>query len=157
MSGGDGRAPAARGAGLLAPSRVATAVLAVVAVAFAVGGWRLGFRDDDGPGPGLLPFAAAMVLAVLLVLMQREPAGPEETPFRLRPLIGIALCAAYAAAAPWIGFVPATLVLVAGWVRIFHGESWLRCGLLAAALTGAGVLLFGTLLRVPMPLFPGLP
>lgn len=148
--------PAAPGvaAVLLAPSRVATGVLAIVAVAFVVGAWRLGFWDQDGPGPGLLPFIAAVALLGLLVLMQREPVGADETPFRIRPLIGIALCAAYAGAAPWTGFVPATLVLVAGWVRIFHGEPWTRCVLLAAVLTGAAILLFGTLLRVPMPLFP---
>ena len=138
---------------LLLPTPVATLLLAAAAAVFVVGAMRLGFWTDDGPGPGLLPFAAGVLLLPLLVIALRERV-PDETPFRAAPLGAICLTCFYAAALPYLGFAIATVLLIVAWVRLFHGQGWVRAVTLSLGLTAASTFLFGTLLKVPMPLFP---
>jgi hypothetical protein len=52
---------------------------------------------------------------------------------------------------PWTGFVVATWVLLAAFLR-WMGSAWLRAGLLAAALVAVIQALFGGLFKVPLPL-----
>ncbi len=141
---------------LLQPTRVAALLLAVLALTFGVGGLRLGVWVDGTPGPGLLPFAAALLLFPLVVLMLREENAAEE-PFRAAPVAAIAISCLYAALLPRAGFIVATVILVLAWVRFFHEQSWLRAALISICLTAAGVGLFGVALKVPMPLFPAWP
>jgi putative tricarboxylic transport membrane protein len=138
---------------LLLPTGTATLLLAATATVFAVGAVRLGFWTEDGPGPGLLPFAAAVLLLPLLVLVLRERIIDEE-PFRATPLAAILLTFVYAATLPYLGFLLPTLVLAVAWVRMFHGQGWWRAVTLSVALTAAGTFLFAVLLKVPMPLLP---
>ena len=138
---------------LLLPTPVATLLLAAVAVVFVVGARRLGFWTEDGPGPGLLPFAAGCLLLPLLLLALRERV-PDETPFRAAPLGAICLTCLYAAALPYLGFAIATVLLIVTWVRLFHGQGWLRAVMLGIGLTAASTVLFAMLLKVPMPLLP---
>jgi putative tricarboxylic transport membrane protein len=138
---------------LLLPTSIATLLLAAVAVIFVVGATRLGFWTDDGPGPGLLPFAAGVLLLPLLLVALRERVL-DETPFRAAPLGAICLTCLYAAALPYLGFAPATVLLIIAWVRLFHGQGWVRAIALSIGLTAASIFLFETLLKVPMPLLP---
>jgi putative tricarboxylic transport membrane protein len=138
---------------LLLPTAIATLLLAATAIIFAGGAVRLGFWTEDGPGPGLLPFATTMLLLPLLVLVLRERVTDEE-PFRAAPLAAILLTCVYAAALPYLGFLLPTLVLIVAWVRLFHTQGWIRAVTLSIALTAAGTVLFAVLLKVPMPLFP---
>ena len=139
--------------GLLQPTRVAALLLAAMVVLFGAGGWRLGLWGEDGPGPGLLPFSAALMLAPLVLLMLRERIE-EETPFGAHPLGAIVMLCLYAAALPHTGFVLPTLLLILAWVRLFHAQAWLKAALVSAALTAAGVGLFAGLLKAPVPLLP---
>jgi len=138
---------------LLLPTPIAVAAIAATAIVFAVGGWRLGFWTDDGPGPGLLPFAAAVMLLPLLVLVLREPV-PDEEPLRATPLFAVVLSLIYAAVLPHLGFLITTVIYLTLWVRLFHQQSLVRAATLSVALTAAGTFLFAYLLRVPMPLLP---
>lgn len=138
---------------LLYPTPIATLLLAGVAIGFAVGARRLGFWTEDGPGPGLLPFATASLLLPLLIVVLRERV-PEEEPFRAMPLAAIVLTCTYAAVLPYVGFLLPTFLLVVAWVRLFHRQGWLRCILLGVGLTTAGTIVFDILLNVPMPLLP---
>jgi putative tricarboxylic transport membrane protein len=139
---------------LLLPTRVAVVLLSTLAVVFAVGAYRLGFWNDEMPGPGLLPFAAAALLLPLLAVVWRE-CVPEEEPFRGSPLAATALTCAYAAVLPYAGFLLPTVILVVTWVRMFHRQGWGRAVLLGTGLTALATILFAVLLKVPMPLWPG--
>lgn len=141
---------------LLLPTRIVTLLVALTALVFAVGGVRLGFWTVDGPGPGLVPFTAALLLLPLLVVVLREGVAGEE-PFRATPLAAIATISAYAAVLPYAGFAGPTVALVVVWARLFYRQSWTRAVALGLGLTLAGAVLFGTLLRVPLPLAPTWP
>jgi hypothetical protein len=141
---------------LLQPTSIAALLLITLAFIFGVGGYRLGLWSDNTPGPGLLPLAAALILLPLVGLMLRED-NADQGPFRAAPLSAVILMCIYAAVLPRAGFLLPTFVLVLAWVRIFHGQGWVRASLLSMCLSAAGVGLFGVLLKVPMPLVPGWP
>lgn len=139
---------------LLLPTKVTTLLVAVMAFGFALASVRVGFWTVDGPGPGLVPFTAAVVLLPLLIVVLRERAAPEE-PFRAIPIAGIAIGCAYAAVLPYAGFALPTVLLVVIWARVFYRQSWTRAAALGLALTLVSAVLFGKLLKVPLPLVPG--
>ncbi len=138
----------------LGASRLTTILLAVMAAVFVVGGFRLGLWIDGGPGPGLMPSLSAALLLVLLVPMVLG-APRDEDALRWEPLFAVALGGAFALLAPRIGMVAPAVVMITLWVKVLHGQSWLRSGLLGLCLTAAGVLVFHVALKVPMPLLPG--
>lgn len=138
---------------LLLPTRIVTLLVAVTALVFAVGGVRLGFWTVDGPGPGLVPFGAAVSLLLLLVMVLREGVADEE-PFRATPFAAIVIVCAYAAVLPYTGFVAPTVALVVIWARLFYGQSWTRAVALGLGLTLVSAALFRTALKVPLPLAP---
>jgi putative tricarboxylic transport membrane protein len=136
------------------PSYVAGLMLGLLGLFFCIGAFRLGFWGDDGPGPGLLPLVVGALLIPMIVIVLREPIPADETPFKIQPLCAIALILAYAIVLPRAGFVPATLVMLALWVRGFYRQSWLRAVGCSVCLTGFGLLIFSVLLKVPMQMFP---
>jgi len=138
----------------IVPTYVAGALLAAFGLVFCIGAFGLGFWTDDGPGPGLLPFAAGAILLPLIAIAMREPIPDDETSFRIEPLGAIILMLLFAAALPWAGFAPTTFVALALWIRIFHRQSWWRAALCAAALTLFGYVIFHVLLKIPMQMFP---
>jgi cell division protein FtsW (lipid II flippase) len=141
---------------LLRPPIVAASLLTILGLVFAVGGVRLGLWADGGPGAGLLPTTAAVLLLTLVLAMMLTSTGEKDERFRREPLIAIGLCCAYAFLAPRIGVVLPTFLLVAIWVTLLHGQSLLRACLISAGLTAAGVLIFHILLKVPMTLVVGI-
>jgi putative tricarboxylic transport membrane protein len=138
---------------LLLPTPIATLLLAAMALGFAVGSVRLGFWTFDGPGAGLVPFTAAVLLLPLLIMVLRERSAVEE-PFRATPIGAVVIGCAYAALLPYAGFAVPTIVLVVIWARVFYRQSWTRAVALGLALTLVSALIFGTLLKVPLPLLP---
>lgn len=135
------------------PTKVAAGLLVALASAFAAGAFELSFWIDGMPGPGLLPFAAAILLLPCAFIVMREARPPGETPFVGAPLVGAGLTGLYAFVVPSTGFVVATVALTVVWVRIFHAQSWLKAIAFSLALTLAAVVVFEFLLKVPMPLF----
>lgn len=138
----------------IAPTYVAAAMIAALAVLFGVGSFKLGFWVDDAPGPGLLPLVIALLLLPLLFVALREPIPSGETPFRGSPLVAITLTGIYALALPYAGFVPASILLVLVWIRLFYRQGWVGAVICSTALTAVGVVIFNVLLKVPMLLFP---
>jgi hypothetical protein len=138
----------------IAPTYVAAAMLAALAILFGVGAFKLGFWVDDTPGPGLLPLVISLLLLPLLFVAMREPIPRGETPFRGSPLVAIALTGVYAIALPHAGFVFASVLLLVVWIRLFYGQDWIAAIVCSIALTAVGVVIFNVLLKVPMPLFP---
>lgn len=136
------------------PSVIAALLLAALAAVFLHGGLRLGLWVDGGPGPGLLPaiVAAAMLglIAAMLFTALEDDGG-----FKREPLIAVALLCGFALMAPRTGIVAPTVLLIFAWVKLLHGQSWLRAALLSVALTAAGIGLFRVLLKVPIPLVTG--
>lgn len=138
----------------IAPTYLAAGMLAALAALFGVGAFKLGFWVDDAPGPGLLPLVIALLLLPLLFVALREPIPSDETPFRGSPLVAVLLTVIYALVLPSAGFVPASIVLLLIWIRLFYGQAWVGAIICSTALTAAGVVIFNVLLKVPMPLFP---
>jgi len=138
---------------LLMPTPFMATVLVIVAVFFAIGGYRLGLWEWEMPGAGLLPFGTALLLLPLTGRVFFEHTGAEE-PFRLRPLMAVLLLAIYAATQPIFGFIIPTILLITVWIRMLDGLP-IHIGLaVAVALTLAGAVTFVVLLQVPMPLLP---
>jgi hypothetical protein len=139
----------------ITPTYVAAAMLAALAILFCLGAFRLGFWVDDTPGPGLLPLVIGLLLLPLLFVALREPIPSGETPFRGSPLVAVLLTVIYALALPYTGFVPASVILLMIWIRLFYRQGWIGAVVCSTALTAAGVVIFNVLLKVPMLLFPG--
>ena len=139
---------------LLLPTQLAVAMLAALAALFAGGAYGLGLWHLDMPGPGLLPLAAALALLLLIYFLLKDRVQGE-TPFKATPLYAIILTCGYAAVVPYTGFLFATFLVVALWVRFFDRQSWLISALMGASLTAAAAFVFVVLLNVPAPLLPG--
>lgn len=140
----------------LGPVRAAAGLLVVLALVFGAGAFSLGFRAEGVPGPGLLPLLASLALLPLGLRLLLAPGRlGEASPFRARPLALLAALAAYALALPRAGFVVPTVVLLVLWARGFHGRPLGHALLLAVSLTAGAVLVFGVLLGVRLPLWPG--
>jgi putative tricarboxylic transport membrane protein len=138
----------------IAPTLVAGLMLGALALVFGIGAFRLGFWNDDGPGPGLMPLGVSILLLPLLIVALREPDPDSEDSFKSQPLLALLVMGAYAFALPRVGFIPATVVLLATWVRGFYSQNWLRTVVCSVGLTSVGIFIFHTLLKVPMQLFP---
>lgn len=138
----------------IAPTYVAAAMLAALAILFCAGAFKLGFWVDDTPGPGLLPLVIGLLLLPLLFVALREPIPKDETSFRGSPLVAIVFTVIYALALPHAGFVPASIILLLVWIRLFYRQGWVGAVICSTALTAAGVVIFNVLLKVPMLLFP---
>jgi hypothetical protein len=101
-----------------------------------------------------MPLGVSILLLPLLVVALREPNPDGESSFRSQPLFAIVVMGVYAFVLPRVGFVPATVILLAAWIRGFYGQGWLRTAVCSVGLTAVGVFIFHTLLKVPMQLFP---
>jgi putative tricarboxylic transport membrane protein len=138
----------------IVPSYVAGLMFGLLGLVFCIGAFRLGFWGDDGPGPGLLPLVVGGLLIPMIGLAMREPIPEAETSFKAQPLLAIILVLAYAVLLPRAGFVPATLGMLAVWIRGFYRQSWLRALACSVGLTAIGIFIFYVLLKVPMQMFP---
>ncbi|MBK8008866.1 MAG: tripartite tricarboxylate transporter TctB family protein [Rhizobiales bacterium] len=137
------------------PINVAVALIALVAFAFGVGSWKLGFWTDDGPGPGLLPFAAACLLLPILFLILREEFDDKER-FHPHPLFAVVILCVYATVIPYAGFLIPTVLLIVAWTRLFEQQSIVRGAILSVLLIAFGWVVFVYLLKVPMSMLPEL-
>jgi putative tricarboxylic transport membrane protein len=137
---------------------IACALLGVLALAFAINSFYLGFWKDGVAGPGLLPLCAALPLLVLLVLMWRaSPPGEDARGSFKAPLGAIVALGVYAIVAPILGFVASTILLLMVWARGLYRKSWVLALVLAVLSVAAAVIMFQLVLDVPIPTGPNWP
>jgi len=132
----------------------------VFACAAAAESWRLGFGSFVRPGPGFVPFLAALVLGGLAVaaLVQAilDASGPAAgRVFHIRDLrrvlLVIVVLAAYVLAWDFVGFLASTLLLLFFLFRCVEPLRW-RTVLSASVLTlTMTYILFSTLLGARLP------
>ncbi len=135
---------------------VAAVFCALLALVFGLGAFKLGFWQEGVPGPGLLPFITSVaLLPIALRLLFWPRTVPDAGPLRPMPLVALVVLAVYGVLVARLGFIGPSLVLLAVWRRAFHGGSWLAAAVTSVALVIGAVLLFRTLLGVPLPLWPG--
>jgi len=142
---------------------VPPALLALAGGAAALVGSAYPFGRLTAMGPGFLPVALGLLLAVigagLVVLAVREVlAGPERPdvlpPTRLRPLGAVvAGMVVWALVAERAGLIPATVALVIISSAAWPSPRWRSVLWLALALGTAGYFLFVTELGVPLAAF----
>jgi putative tricarboxylic transport membrane protein len=142
------------------PYIIAHAFWIVFASAAAAESWRLGFGSFVRPGPGFMPFLAALVLGALAVAAFTQAILVKSGPgaggvFDLRDLLRvlgvIVVLAAYALSWDVVGFLTATLLLLFFLFRCVEPLRW-RTVLIASVLTlTLTYTLFSTLLGARLP------
>lgn len=134
--------------------RLVAATLAIIGLLGALGSYRLGLWLGPTPGPGLMPFVASVLLAVLAAIpaFARAPSegAPEETVWpRLANYVGAAilLCFGPQLAGTTASVVAALLIVL---IRA-EGMSPVRGLVFALAIGLSTVALFRFALDVPLP------
>jgi putative tricarboxylic transport membrane protein len=106
-----------------------------VAIAICIAAYKLSLGTPNNPGPGMFPFVAGAILAILssILLLQsigaRETAAPQEPFFasaagaRNAALVLIALLA-YALTMEYIGFIISTSVFLAFLLWVVEPQRW---------------------------------
>jgi hypothetical protein len=139
---------------------VAHAFWVMFACAAAAESWRLGFGSFVRPGPGFVPFLAALVLGGLAVaalaqtLLRTSDAAVGEAfdvSNLLQVLLVIAVLGVYVLAWYFVGFLASTFLVLLFLFRCVEPLHW-RTVLIASALTLATTyILFSTLLGARLP------
>lgn len=91
------------------------AILIVLAIIFAIGGWQLGLGVPTRLGTGAFPFITGVILAILgvaICIQERQGDGIAETPDWIACLAICAALAVFAITADRIGLVPGTFLTV---------------------------------------------
>lgn len=134
------------------------ASLAVGAFLLVLGGLAAAeaLRLGDGwQGPGLMPAAVGAALAALgLAHLVAPPGSPPPWPgaVALRRVVAmLGLLAAYVAALPYLGFLPATALFTLAVVRWLGRFGWARALATTAAIAVAGHVVFLRWLGMPLP------
>jgi hypothetical protein len=133
-------------------------VLAVLGILVARQAATLTYRDEFGPGPGLLPFwlgwiMFALALCQVAVTLWRNPeTSPASSSGKSRVLLAALSFAAMVGAIDVIGFFAGFGALTFFLVYAVERRSLTRSIAVAVAMTLAFVLLFRVLLPVPLPL-----
>jgi len=144
-------------------SRICGAIALTLAVLILAGARGLTFISNGVPGPGLLPFLLAGLLAACAILLlagkadatgkadPSERAEPAATgiPWRVPAAIGAMVL--YAALMPVLGFVAATLVFVFTLNWWWGRHRWWAALAFAGVVTAVIFLIFSVLLGVPLP------
>jgi putative tricarboxylic transport membrane protein len=133
-------------------------------VLFAIGGGaahlalQMGYGSARFPGPGYLPFWLATLLAVTsgLYFLSRLGSEAETRPLWgrkawLRPTLSAVIMLLFALLMGWLGFFASTFLLFLAWLIVVERERWPVVGVVSVLGTLGAYLLFGVLLRVPLP------
>src|SRR5262245_40692071 len=135
--------------------------LGAVAVAYLAAARRYPLDTLSAPGPGAFPLAVGLALLLVTAWLFATarpvpPAAIEAAPaipgmWRRVPLLLTFALALHAAALPWLGFIPASFLLVIIAARLMGLPGLWRPLALAAGLALAMRLVFVTWLGVPLP------
>jgi putative tricarboxylic transport membrane protein len=142
------------------PDRGIALGLGAVALAYLAVARRYPLDTLSAPGPGAFPLATGaalfLVAAWLFVTARPAPGAAAPTPMavgtwsRVPVLLALAL-GLHAAALPWLGFIPASFLLVLAAARLMGLSGLWRPLALAAGLALVMRLVFVSGLGVPLP------
>lgn len=138
--------------------RLTSLVLAAIGIACAAYAATLPLGTLGSPGAGVWPLILGIVLAVAaIVLFFFERDASDYEPLTKRSWIVVAafgVMAGFAALFSVIGLTIPSLLLCILWMKFLANESWATSIGLGVLFTAVFVLVFGILLRVPMPSDP---
>ena len=114
--------------------------------------------DGTQPGSGFMPLGLGVLLAALslALLFTHRRRDRERVPFWparswVRPLVAVAITAAFIVVFDEIGAITSVLVLVAGWLWLV-GKKSIPVSLVTGAITaGVVYVVFARLLQTPFP------
>jgi putative tricarboxylic transport membrane protein len=129
--------------------------------AIAASACNLGLGVLSSPGPGLFPFGIGVGIALLALSVVatglRAPATASAAAETRRSLPVIAVVAAlffYAMALERIGFVPCTMLFLAGLLGVLGRPRWPVVVMASAGITLAAYLIFVKVLKINLPAGP---
>jgi hypothetical protein len=149
----------------------ASLALLVFAIVYLAVGTRYPVETLDNPGPGVLPRAIGIFIAlvatwqvvrVVWALRRRkgesvathgrvESTVPESTARTQRPALMIVLLVAYLLAIPWAGFYVCTGVLILAASKLMRVPGWWHPLALGMGILLCCYVLFQVWLKVPFP------
>lgn len=142
---------------MFSADRLCGVIALTMAVTAAIGARKLIIFSAGTPGPGLVPFLAATIIAVCgLGLLIKDPGGEATIAWpraELRgKLIGSAVSVfVYSGLVPMVGFFAATMAFLTMLSRWWGGYRWWVAVIFGAMAAGVIVLVFDVLLGVPLP------
>lgn len=140
---------------LFARFRLNSLVVATLGVVLCVMALQLPLGTFAAPGAGMWPLLISATLTVIaLVLLFTEGDGHDYEPLTKRSwitLIGFVWIAAFIVMFTYVGLTISAFVFSFVWLRWLAKESWRITLIGSLGFTVAFVVIFGVLLRVPMP------
>lgn len=132
---------------------------ALVALTVGLGGAVLAYGYGLGslhrPGPGLWPFVASLVIALLALGLLAVGRGLDDaeafTRASVLPVAGLVTFVGLGVLMPVIGFEIPSVLLCIVWLRFLGGESWRSTVLVSLGTVAAFYFLFLYGLRIPLP------
>lgn len=143
-------------------SWISSGSLIVFSVFILVSSIRLSIGSIENPGPGFMGFVASVLLLCLstLVLVREIAASarkhsktlPLDWGLLKRPAILTASLALYVLILPFLGFLPATFLLIFAMLSIYDPWKWKGNLLVAFIIVNATYLIFSKWLGVLLPI-----
>jgi putative tricarboxylic transport membrane protein len=137
---------------------MAAAFFTLLGIGAAVQAVEMGYGSARFPGPGFLPFwlSALLAGASLIYLFSQLGADAERQPLWkpkswVRPLLSAVVMLAFSLLMGWLGLFSATCLLFVTWLVLIERERWTVVVATAVLGTGCAYVLFGVLLKVPLP------
>jgi putative tricarboxylic transport membrane protein len=134
--------------------------LVVVGTLFCVSALRLGIATPSAPGPGLIPFGAALLLIFFSLGTIAEALFTSKPADALPKILGsrswavfavLAVLFLYALFMPRLGFVVATFIALICLFKLSEGQTWKRALGASLLTTFLTYLLFSYALGVSLP------
>jgi hypothetical protein len=127
-----------------------------LAVPVALVSSKYGIGSVGAPGPGFWPFCIALAMLVLaaaaIVRPAPAPAADASASRWGKFTIGLASMLLYVFALERLGYLPCTVLLLLVQLRWVEGRSWRLSSATAAIAAAVSLVVFRTLLKVPLPL-----
>ncbi len=127
-----------------------------LAVPVALVSSRYGIGGLGAPGPGFWPFCIALAMLALaaaaIVRPATAPAADASASRWGKFTIGLASMLLYVLALERLGYLPSTVLLLLVHLRWVEGRSWRASVVTAAIAAAVSLVVFRTLLKVPLPL-----
>jgi hypothetical protein len=134
----------------------AGALIALVGIVAVATAWPLEFWSDFGPGPGFLPAALGVALAIMgpavaLASFRARDASRTSASSLRKPLVVTGVMAAYLVLLDVVGFVAATALFLFTLFRWVESRGTGQAAALAVCITLGLYLLFVVVLETPLP------